>query len=270
MSFTFIHMSKHFNLPVSAILITKNEERNIRPCLDSLTWISEIIIVDSGSEDATCNIAQSYENVTLIESEWLGYSETKRLATQYTNQPWIFWIDADEVVTKELQEEIQALFTQATIPHQGYDIPRKTFFMGEWVQHTGWYPGRVLRLFHKEKGDFNQKILHEGVELYEEATLGHLKADLLHYSYTSLYQYFDKMAGYGKYGALELEQRGKKWQPSKLILSPLAMFFKLYFLNKGFMDGKKGLIISVGSAFSQFIKYVNFYYLKKYGKVEDF
>jgi len=259
-----------YNFPeISAILITKNEEKNILRCLASLRWAKEVVMVDSGSEDRTLELARQYENVKIIQSEWLGYSATKRLAVQHTKCQWVFWIDADEEVTPALEKEMKQLFAEKTPEKIAYDIPRLSSFLGEWVYHTGWYPGRVLRLFDKTTCDFNDKILHEGVEIPEGAEVGHLKGDLLHYSYTSLYQYFYKMNFYGKYGAEELMRKGKPLRFSKIVLSPLAMFFKLYFLQKGFKDGKTGFIIALGSAFSQFIKYVNFYYLKTKGSVEE-
>lgn len=257
-------------LNVSAILITKNEEKNIYKCLKSLDWAKEVILVDSGSTDQTLELAKQFVNVKVFTSKWLGFSETKRVAVSKAKYDWIFWIDADETVNERLKNELIELFQNFPKNMVAFDMPRKTFFMGEWVKHTGWYPGRVVRLFDKNICDFNDHILHEGIEIPEGKEVGHLQEDLMHYSYTSLQQYFAKMNFYGKYGAEELLRKGKKLQSWKIVLSPLASFFKSYFLQKGFLDGKKGLIISIGSAFSHFIKYTNFWYLKKKGKVDDF
>ena len=233
-------------LHISAILITKNEEKNIEACLKSLDWVAEVVMVDSGSTDKTLEIAQQFPQVKVLKSKWLGYSPTKRLAVQNTQHDWIFWIDADERVIEKLKREIIALFSQGTPEQVAYDMPRKTFFMGEWVAHTGWYPGRVIRLFNKHFCDFNDHILHEGIEIPADKELGHLQADLLHYSYTSLYQYFHKMNYYGKYGAEELLRKGKKLQAWKIILSPLAMFLKSYFFQKGFLDGSICTLLIIG------------------------
>jgi (heptosyl)LPS beta-1,4-glucosyltransferase len=249
-------------MEVSAIVITKNESANIVPCLQSLAWLHEVILVDSGSTDNTLALASQFTNVAVITSPWLGYSETKRVAVRHTHHHWVLWIDADEVVSEELQQEIKALDLKNT-PAAAYHMPRKTFFMGEWVKHTGWYPGRVIRLFNKQHCDFNNHILHEGIVVKQGLAVGALQHDLLHYSYTSLYQYFHKMNVYGKYGAEELQRKGKKFRAFQLVLNPLTSFIKFYFFKKGFKDGKKGLIISIGSAFSNFIKYTHFYYLQK-------
>jgi (heptosyl)LPS beta-1,4-glucosyltransferase len=249
-------------MEISAIVITKNESANIVACLQSLIWVDEVILVDSGSTDNTLELAAQFVNVTILTSTWLGYSGTKRVAVKHTNYDWVLWIDADEILSSELQQELESLalkHTQAV----AYHMPRKTFFMGEWVKYTGWYPGRVIRLFNKHHCDFNNNILHEGIVVKEGARVDGLKHDILHYSYTSLYQYFHKMNAYGKYGAEELQRRGKKFHAFQLVLNPFTSFIKFYFFKKGFKDGKKGLIISIGSAFSNFIKYTNFYYLQK-------
>lgn len=251
----------HKHVKITAIIITRNESYNISRCLDSLQWLNEIIVVDSGSTDNTLEIVASYKNVKLIQAEWKGYSENKRIGVRNSSHNWILWIDADEVVTEELKQEITALDPENQEFH-AYDFPRKTFFLGEWVKHTGWYPGRVVRLFDKNFSDFNDNILHESLNV-QNGKIGHLAADLLHYSYQDLYQYFDKMNYYGRYGAEELHRRGKKFQLWQLVFNPWATFIKFFFIKKGFLDGKKGFIISIGSSFSNFIKYANFYYLSR-------
>ncbi|MFN3403726.1 MAG: glycosyltransferase family 2 protein [Cytophagaceae bacterium] len=247
------------SLPISAIVITKNEEANIARCLGSLNWVDEIILLDSGSTDSTMKIAAQFNNVKCLTTEWLGYSATKQAATDKSKNEWILWVDADEVISDQLREEIIGLKSDNN--HVAFEMPRKTFFMGQWVKHCGWYPGRVTRLFNKNSCRFNNKILHEGLDI--NGSTGRLKADILHYSYTSLYQYFDKMNYYGKFGAEELVRKGRKFGWHQLIINPLHTFIKTYFFNKGILDGTTGFIISVGSSFSNFIKYVNFYYLSK-------
>lgn len=246
------------SVPISAIVICKNEAANIGRCLAGLVWAHEVVVVDSGSTDGTIDIVSGFANARLITSEWLGYSRTKQLAVSHTRNAWVLWVDADEAVTPALQAALQAWQPPADV--SAADMPRRTYFMGTWVRHTGWYPGRVARLFHKERCAFNDNILHEGIEL-KQGKLAHLDADLEHYSYQTLYQYFDKMNAYGRAGALELQRKGKRFGLHLLVLSPLAAFFKFYFLKAGYKDGAVGLIISVGSAFSHFIKYVNYFYL---------
>ncbi|MDX2190386.1 MAG: glycosyltransferase family 2 protein [Bacteroidota bacterium] len=249
-------------LPISGLIITLNEEKNIVRCLNSLTWLDEIIMVDSGSTDETITLASKFKNVKIHHTKWLGYSGTKQFGLQFTSNKWIFWVDADEVVTEELHLEIMEYFKSVSENIFALSLPRKTFFMGEWVRYCGWYPGTVVRIFDKTKCTFNDKALHEGVEV-ESSKVYNLNSDMLHYSYTSVYQYFDKMNAYGKDGALALIQRKKKFSPLMMLVGPFATFFKFYFMKKGYLDGTKGLVISIGSSFSTFIKYVNLYYLTK-------
>jgi len=245
---------------ISVILITYNEEDNIDACLSSVQWADEVILVDSYSKDRTVEIARSYSNCKIFSAVWKGFVPAKQLALDHTTHDWVLWIDADERVTKELQHEVmQALRSQ--LSYLAYDFPRKTFFMNQWIKP--WYPGRVIRLFHKQHCSFNNNILHEGLEVKTLCKTGHLKSDLLHYSYNSLNQYFSKMNMYGKYGAEELVRKQKKFQSWKLLLNPFSTFVQFYFFKKGFLLGKSGLIIAVGSAYSNFIKYANFYYLVK-------
>jgi (heptosyl)LPS beta-1,4-glucosyltransferase len=245
---------------VSVILITYNEEENIDSCLSSVQWADEVIVVDSYSKDRTVDIAQSYPNCKVFSEAWKGFVPAKQLALEYTSNDWVLWIDADERVTEELQHEIiKGLRTEKDFT--AFDIPRRTFFMNQWIEP--WYPGRVARLFNKHHCTFNRNILHEGIEIKESHKLGHFKSDLLHYSYNSLNQYFSKMNMYGKYGAEEMVRKDKKFQSWKLLLNPFSTFVQFYFFKKGFLLGKSGLILAVGSAYSNFIKYANFYYLVK-------
>lgn len=245
---------------ISVILITCNEEENIGQCLSSVAWADEVIMIDSFSEDKTVTIAHSYPNCKVIRAAWEGFVPAKQLALKHTRNSWIFWIDADERLTKELQVEID-YWLSVQSHYIAFDIPRRTFFMNQWVKP--WYPGRVVRLFNKEHCAFNKNILHEGIEVNDPSKLGHLKSDLLHYSYKSINQYFSKMNMYGKYGAEELVRKRKKFQTWKLLLNPLSSFIQFYFIRKGFLLGKSGLILAVGGAYSNFIKYANFYYLEK-------
>lgn len=247
----------------TAVVITKNEVENIERCLLSLGSAAEIVVVDCGSTDGTLDVISKFSQVKLLQAPWLGYSENKRIGIREASHDFILWIDADEALSPELEEEIRQL--SSTMYH-AYDMPRKTFFLGDWIRHCGWYPGRVVRLFNKNFCDLNDNILHEGV-VVKTGSVGHLHSDLFHYSYTSLYQYFDKMNRYGKYGAEELVRKGKKASFGQILLKPPVTFFRIYVLKAGFLDGINGFIISSGSAFSSFIRYVNFYFFKRRNKL---
>ncbi|BBH54443.1 glycosyltransferase family 2 protein [Fluviispira sanaruensis] len=254
---------------LTAIVITKNEEKNIARCLSSLDFVDEIIIVDSGSTDKTIEIAKKFSKVCVIQTKWYGFVENKRIAVEKAEHDWILWVDADEVVPVDLAKEWDERVAEGTFHETaGIDVARKTFFLNHWVKHSGWYPGRVTRFFHKKRAYFNDNILHEGVVAKQGYIVESFKTDLLHYSYTSIYQYFDKMNKYGFAGANEIKRKRKIVFLPQLFLQPMWTFFRFYFLKKGFLDGRIGLIVCIGASFSNFIKYANYFFLKKYNYVE--
>lgn len=256
---------------LSVIIITKNEEKNIARCLESVTFADEVILVDSGSTDKTIEIAKQFKNVKIIQTEWFGFVENKKIALQNATHDWVFWIDADEVAPESLAVEWQNATQNANFHEIGsVDIARKTFFLGHWVQHSGWYPNRTIRFFHKNRAYFGENILHESIQVKPGYHTEHFKTDLLHYSYTSIYQYFDKMNYYGISGAKEIIRKKKTVFLPQLLLQPLWTFIRFYILKKGFLDGRIGIIICGGAAFSNFIKYANYFFLKKYGYVQNF
>jgi (heptosyl)LPS beta-1,4-glucosyltransferase len=254
---------------LTAVVITKNEEKNIAKCLNSLSFVDEIIVVDSGSTDKTLEIVKTYKDIVLIKTEWFGFVENKRIGINRATHDWILWIDADEEVPKELANEWITRIHQGTFHETGaIDFPRKTFFLGHWVKHSGWYPGKVIRFFHKKRAYLSDNILHEGVIPKTGYVVEHFQTDLLHYSYTSMYQYFDKMNKYGYAGAKEIARKKKIAFFPQILLQPIWTFFKFYILEKGFLDGRIGIIICMGAAFSNFIKYANYFFLKKYQYVD--
>lgn len=250
-----------YAMELSAIVITKNEEKNIFDCLNSLSFVSEIILVDSGSTDKTLEIAKTFLNVKIIVTEWFGYVRNKEIAIEHAKHDWIFWIDADEVVTPELRNE-WLNFSKSNL-HLNYaaaDLPRLTFFLGHPVRHSGWYPDKVTRFFNKKKTKFNQTSVHECIILSPSEKKYSFKSDLWHYSYRNLYQYFYKMNQYGKHGGYEVYKRKGQIHFIRLIYQPFWTFFRLYFLKRGFLDGRIGFIVCCGGAFSNFIKYCYAYF----------
>lgn len=250
------------SLPVSAIVLTKNEEKNIQRCLESLASLDEVLVLDSGSTDRTLELAKEFPNVKIIQTPWLGFSGTKEVGIQSARHSWILWLDADERMDEESLRQLPQVLEAVGPDVAGFKIARKTYFLGRWIRHTGWYPGSVLRLFHRERARLNGNILHEGVEPLSGFKILTLMGHIDHFSYSSLYQYFLKMNAYGRLGAEELQRKGKSFSYLKLILNPLSSFLKFYFLKNGFLDGARGFLISVGSAFSNFIKYANLWDLK--------
>lgn len=252
-------------MKISSITIAKNEEINIGKCIASLqNCIDEIIIlVDETSSDKTLEIVKSLPNVKCEIVKWMGYVKTKRHAVWLCSNDWVFWIDADEVVTSNLSTEIIEFKSQEP-RYSAYSIPRKAFFLGKWIKHSGWYPGRVIRLFEKHKAKFSENDVHE--HLLVNGEIGELKSDLEHYTDPTIHHYFEKFNRYTTLAAEELVKNGKSFSVLDILLRPSAIFFKMYFLKLGFLDGIQGFILAGFSSAYVFTKYCKFWELKIKGK----
>lgn len=253
-------------LPISAVVLARNEEANIGRCLASLQWVDEVLVIDSGSTDNTPAIAKSFPNVLYILTDWKGYAANKQQGVDGAKNDVIFWVDADEEVTPELRKEIESSWDTINAGWEAtpvYSLPRKTFFMGEWIRYCGWYPDRQKRLFNRRYARFNTAGVHEDVEITNTGKPAVLQRDLLHYSFQSIEKYFAKMNTYGKLGAEEMLKKGKKGTFTKLVFNPWWAFVQSYFIKSGFLQGRTGFIISCGNAFGKFVKYVHLYYANR-------
>ena len=236
---------------ISAVIITKNEEANIGRCLGSVAWVDEIIVVDSGSDDDTRLIATE-AGALVYETVWNGFGPVKAFGVDKATSQWILSVDADEVVSPQLASEIQELLVNGA-DHHGFDMPRKTNFLGRWIHHCGWYPDRVLRLFLRAHGNFNDAPVHERVVL--NGDIGHLSGELLHYSYPTLEHYLVKSNRYTTLGAQQALQDGRRAHWFDLVIRPPVSFLSHYISRQGFRDGLEGVLISVLSAVAVMVKY---------------
>ncbi len=238
-------------MSLSVVIITKNEEKNLTRCLESVKWADEIIVVDSKSTDLTIEIAQKYKTEILI-IDWTGFGPAKNEGVAQATSEWILSIDADEVVTPLLKEEILDIAKNSQ-QCNGFYINRKTNFLGKWIQYSGWYPDYVLRLFRKDEGKFDNARVHE--KLIVNGKTERLNNDLLHYSYPNLKHYFEKANLYTTLGARDSFEKGKKVSLSDITVRPFASFIKHYIIKQGYRDGIEGLFISAFSALSVMVKY---------------
>lgn len=243
---------------LSVIVITKNEERNIEDCLNSVRWAQEIVVVDGGSEDRTIEFARKITPKVFVK-EWAGYGASKNFALDQCTGDWVLWLDADERVTIELSKEIQAVVNQESTPHNVYEMPRKAYFLGKWIKHCGWYPGHVSRLFKRGAGRFSDNKVHERFEF--DGAVGRFQSDLLHYTDPNLGHYFEKFNRYTTLAADEMLERGGKFRVSQLVIRPIWVFIRMYILKLGFMDGIQGLILCVLSSCYVFTKYAKLWEL---------
>lgn len=224
-------------MKISAVVITKNEERNIRRCLASLQGVAEeVIVLDSFSEDDTREICEEF-GVRFIEQEWLGFAATKNLGNDLATHPYILSLDADEQLTTELRNSI---LKAKSDPNGAYSFNRMAFYCGKPIKHCGWYPDRKLRIFPKGKGRWTGEYVHETLQVDEDVPVTHLKGDLLHYSYYTVREHLDRAERYASLAAQELAAQPLGRLRFKRAVSPRFRFFKMYVLQLGFLDGKHG------------------------------
>jgi glycosyltransferase involved in cell wall biosynthesis len=237
---------------VSVILIAKNEEDNIQECLSTVSWANEIVVVDAGSSDATVAKAKTFTEKVFVRP-WEGYGAAKNFALSQATSEWILWLDADERVSDLLGKEIQRTITSSDHDTIAYSVPRKANFLGRWILHCGWYPGRVTRLFKRGKGHFTDSRVHERLEI--DGREGELASDLLHYTDPSLSHYFEKFNKYTSLAAEELADERRRFRISQITIRPVWTFIRMYFLKLGFLDGLPGFILCALSASYVFTKY---------------
>ena len=238
-------------LPVSVVIVTKDEERNIKDALESAAGADEIVIVDSFSSDRTIEICKSYTD-RIFQSPWEGYARQKQKAVDYAKGPWVLILDADERLTPELRDEITGVLSKPG--PKGFYLPRKNFFLGRWIKHSGWWPDHTLRLFRKDKAFIEDREVHEKVVL--EGNAGHLRNPLLHYTYRTISDFLRKMENYSALAAKEIRKNSGSPGLFSITVKPVFTFMKMFFLRLGFLDGTHGLILAVLYSYYTFLKYV--------------
>ncbi len=234
---------------ISAVIITFNEADRIEACLEPLSFCDEIVVVDSGSTDGTCDIARRFTD-RVIHHDWPGYRTQKKYATSLARGPWILLLDQDEVVTPELARMIEAMPDDPQAG--GFFIRRDLYFMGRLMRHGGAYPDWVLKLFRKDKAIFSGSDTHPSVEVKD--VVGKLNGALMHHSYRNLEDYFGKFNRYTSLAAHERFDRGKKFS----FIQNFRTFYEFivrYILRLGFLDGYPGFVYALLSSFYAWTKY---------------
>jgi glycosyltransferase involved in cell wall biosynthesis len=240
-------------MKITAIIITLNEERKLAGCLESLAGIAdEIVIVDSGSTDTTESIARRFTD-RFYFNKWPGYAGQKNLAAEKASSDWVLSLDADERLSQQLKQSLAEIKTiNASV--SAYSFPRKTFYLGRWIEHSGWYPDRKTRLYHRRKARWGGDFVHESL-LVDGDTQG-LKGDLLHYSIDSVFDHAKTANRYTDLAATELAAKNRKTRFVDLLFLPPITFLKSYILQQGFRDGLQGLSIASFASFYVFLKYM--------------
>jgi glycosyltransferase involved in cell wall biosynthesis len=245
-------------IPISVIIVTKNEEKRLSACLKSISFAKDIVVIDSGSEDKTIEMAKSFGCRVFIE-QWKGYGLQKQSALQKTIYKWVLSLDADERIPPKTAQAI--IQTMQEPNAQAYSFPRKNFLHGKWIKHSGWWPDRVVRLFDKTYGEFKEKVHESWVT---KGKIVHLNSQIEHYSFKDYCQMIKKLDEYSTITSKELFNRGIKTNPLDPLIHGWWMFIKTYFLKLGILDGFDGFIISLLNAGGSFFKYAKLLELQRY------
>ena len=243
-------------LPLSISIVSFNEEANLRRCLNSAADLAEeIIVVDSGSTDKTCEVAREF-GARVQHQAWLGHRDQKGVALALCTRPWVLVLDCDEVVSPELRTAILCFFEKGG--HECCDgawMNRKTWFMGRWITHGDWYPDRKLRLLRREKARSGGSPEHDRFELLGGGPTQRLPGDLLHYSFRDVSHYLSKQMQFSDDFLARERAAGRGFSLFKVIARPCWRFFRAYVLRLGFLDGFPGLWIAIATAFYNFVRY---------------
>jgi len=249
-------------IPLSVVIITFNEEKNIARCIHSVKAVAdEIIVMDSFSTDRTADIVGESGGI-FHQRVFSGYGDQKNAAAAFATGEYILFMDADEFLSEELCESI-SVEKEKGFPHDGYTMNRLNNYCGKWIRHGSWYPDKKLRLTHRKKGVWNQDLVHESLELEENSRVSHLRGDLLHHTYSNFDEHVEKNNRYSRLSAQLLYQKGKRIYAYKILVNPFWAFFSSYFLRAGFLDGFYGFVIAINIAHLTFLKYIKLYQLQQ-------
>ncbi len=247
-------------MKISAVVITKNEENNVKGCLETLKWADEIVIIDSGSTDRTREIAAGFTEKIFTTSSDV-FSEKRTISFDKTSNDWILFLDADERITPELQNEILSLKTKEGV--YGYRLNRRNYCFGQWLKHSGVYPDKHIRLFNKIFASISPRIVHEGVEI--KGNVGELSNDFIHFSYRDMTHMMDKINLYSTLEARENFEKNKQISKIGVFTHAISAFLRVYISRKGFKDGRGGFFISFCYAMVNFLSLLKL--LKLQGKL---
>ncbi len=243
---------------ISATIITLNEEKNIRRCLESIKWVDEIIVFDSGSTDKTLEICQQYTD-KIWQTDWPGYGKQKQRALEKARSEWVLSIDADEEVSPELKIEIQENIKKGKAIN-AMKINIQLVFYGQIIRYANGKNGH-RRLMKRKYSNWSEDAVHESLQVSGKTT--HLKKPMYHYSAESLSQSIDKMNRYTDIIAKNRFKKCKKNSVGRGLLAAIWMFIRVYFFQRGCLDGSAGLVLAVGFAQGAFYRYAKTYYLQK-------
>lgn len=241
---------------ISAVIICLNEQSNIERCLKSLVWVDEVIVYDSGSTDKTVDIAR-HMGANVVQGSWLGFGPTKNKATALAKNNWILSVDADEEIPELLQNEIVDSF-KILNESTAYKIPRRSFYMNQWIDHGGWYPDYQLRLFNKKHFQWNLEPIHEKIESHETKAIVPVSLTnyFHHYVFKNIEHQVQTNNRYSSLQAQKMFNENKGFNVFHFLTKPYVKFIECYFIKLGFLDGWAGYVIARNAAYSVYLKWI--------------
>lgn len=253
---------------LSVVITTFNSEDKIEDCLKSVSFADEVIVVDGSSTDKTVDKIRKYTKKVFIRPNHPMLNVNKNFGFSKATGSWIFCVDSDEMITKELAQEIKAEVQKAKEDDGGFWIPRKNIIFGKWIEHAGWYPDYQLRLFKKGKGEFPEEHVHEIVKV--DGGVGYLKNNILHSNYESISQFLGKLTNlYGPNEAEQLIKNGYIFDWRDAIRFPVKEFLSRYFARGGYKDGLHGLVLSLLMAFYHLVVFCFVWEKYKFRDIND-
>lgn len=238
---------------ISVYIIAYNEVAKVQPAIESVSWADEVILVDSNSTDGTAELAQSL-GARVVQVEFKGFGDLRNQAIAACTKDWIFSLDADERCTPQAAQEIQTLINSPQALDV-YHTPRRNYFMGKWIKHSGWYPNyRQPQLFRRGTMSYDMKPVHEGYVLHSDKPIGHMVQEIWQFPFKNMAEVMHKANRYSSLGAEKIKH--KKITMFTALSHGIWAFVKHFLFKKGFLDGWAGFVIALGNFEGTFFRYV--------------
>ena len=235
---------------LSVAVITLNEAHHLRRCLESTAWADELVVVDAESHDKTVQVAREFTDRVMVRP-WAGFAAQKNFALDQCAGEWILSLDADEEAAPELRAEIMTTIAGAQA-HDGYAVRRQNVFLDRWIRHGGLYPDWQVRVFRRGRGRFEERAVHESVSV--KGSLGRLAGHLVHRSYDGVSDFVERANRYSSLAAEQMIRDGRRVRAEQLVLKPLGRFLSMYLVRRGFLDGRRGLLLASLYAYYVFMR----------------